>query len=49
MKEELKKLAYTPKNKEDLYKELQKLWNQVDLYNFRYYIEQLTYKIKDVI
>ena len=49
MKEELKKLPYVLKNKEDMYKELQKLQDQVDPRDFQYYIEQLTYKIKDVI
>ena len=49
MKEELKKLAYILKSKEDIRKELQKLWDQVDLRDFRYYTEQLTCKIEDVI
>jgi hypothetical protein len=49
MKKELKKLLYIPKNKEDIYKELQKLWDRVDLCNFRYYIEQLICKIEDII
>jgi hypothetical protein len=49
MKEELKKLLYIPKNKEDIYKELQKLWDQVDLRDFQHYTEQLTCKIEDVI
>ena len=49
MKEELKKLLYVPKNKEDICKELQKLQDQVDPRDFRHYIEQLTYKIEDVI
>ena len=49
MKEELKKLAYVPKSKEDIRKELQKLWDQVDPRDFRYYTKQLTCKIKDVI
>ena len=49
MKEELKKLAYVPKSKEDICKELQKLWDQVDPRDFRHYTEQLTCKIEDVI
>ena len=49
IKEELKKLGYIPKNIKDLKKELQKLWNQVDLHNFCYYTEQLTCKIENVI
>ena len=49
MKEELKKLLYMPKNKEDLCRELQKLQDRVDPRDFRHYTEQLTYKIKDVI
>ena len=30
-------------------RELQKLWDQVDPYDFRHYMAQLTCKIKDVI
>ena len=32
-----------------MYRELQKLWGQVDPHDFQHYTEQLTYKIKDVI
>ena len=49
MKEELKKLPYVPKNWEDMCKELQKLWDQVEPWDFRHYTEQLTCKIEDVI
>src|SRR6266487_1131877 len=49
IKEELKKLGYVPKSIEDLKEELQKLWDQVDPYDFCYYTEQLTCKIEDVI
>jgi hypothetical protein len=49
MKEELKKLPYVLKNRTDLSKELQKLWDQVDPRDFRHYIEQLTCKLEDVI
>jgi hypothetical protein len=49
MKEELKKLPYVPKNRADLSKEFQKLWDQVDPRDFRYYTEQLTCKLEDVI
>ena len=34
MKEELKELPYVPKNKEDVCRELQKLWDQVDPCDF---------------
>jgi hypothetical protein len=37
------------KNKEDLYKVLQELWDWIDLVDFRYYTKQLTCKIEDVI
>ena len=49
IKEELKKLPYVPKNKEDLIREIQKLWDQVDPRDFRHYTKQLTCKIEDVI
>src|SRR5438045_8783363 len=49
MKEELKKLPYVPKNREDMCRELQKLWDQVDPHDFRHYTSQLTCKIEDVI
>lgn len=49
MKEELKKLLYILKNKEDIYNELQVLWDRVDPRDFQYYTEQLTYKLKDII
>jgi transposase len=49
MKEELKKLPYVPKNREDIYRELQKLWDRVDPHDFRHYTKQLTCKIKDII
>ena len=49
MKEELKKVPYVPKNREDMCRELQKLWDQVDPRDFRHYTEQLTYKLEDVI
>lgn len=48
-KEELKKLLYVPENREDLYREIQKLWDQVDLHDFQYYTEQVTCKIEDTI
>ena len=38
-----------PKNKEDLRKELQLLWDKVDPRDFRRYIERLTCKIEDII
>ncbi len=49
MKEELKKLPYVPKSKEDLKRELQKLWDELDPRDFRPYTERLTCKIEDVI
>jgi hypothetical protein len=49
MKEELKKLPYVPKNREDMCRELQKLWDQADPHDFRHYTEQLTCKIEDVV
>jgi len=49
MKEELKKLLYVPKNKEDLKRELKLLWDKVDPRDFRRYTERLTCKIEDVI
>ena len=49
MKEELKKLPYVPKSREDLKRELQKLWDQVDQRDFRHYTTQLTCKLEDVI
>jgi hypothetical protein len=42
-------LAFVPKNKEDLCKELQRLWDEVDPVTFRHYTEQLIYKVEDVI
>ena len=49
MKKELKKLPFVPTSKEELIKEIQKLWDQVDPRDFRHYTEQLTCKIEDVI
>ena len=49
MKEELKKLGYMLKSKEDLKRELQKLQDWVDPRDFRHYIKQLTCKLEDVI
>ena len=49
MKEELKKLPYVPKYREDLKRELQLLWDKVDPRDFRPYTERLTCKIEDVI
>ena len=49
MKEELKKLPYVPKSREDLKAELQKLWDQVDPRDFQHYTKQLMCKLEDVI
>ena len=38
-----------PKNREDICREIQKLWDQVDPRDFRHYTEQLACKIEDVI
>lgn len=49
MKEEMNKLPYVSKSREDMCGELQALWDRVDLVYFRYYTEQLTCKIEDLI
>ena len=49
MKEEIKKLLYVLKNREDICRELQALWDRVDPRDFRHYTEQLTCKLEDVI
>jgi hypothetical protein len=42
-------IAFYTKNREDMYRKLQKLWDRVDLHDFRYYTEQLTCKLEGVI
>jgi hypothetical protein len=49
MKAELKKLPFVPTSKEDLVREIQRLWDQVDPRDFRKYTERLTCKLEDVI
>ena len=49
MKEELKKLPFVPTTIEQLKREIQRLWDQVDSRDFRQYTERLTCKIEDVI
>ena len=49
MKEELKKLLFVPTFKEELYREIQRLQDQVDPRDFRHYTERLTCNIEDVI
>ena len=49
MKEELKKLPFVPTKKEDLCREIQRLWDEVDPRDYRVYIERLTCKLKDII
>ncbi len=49
MKEELKKLLFVPTSKEALYREIQRLWDQVDPRDYRQYTERLTCKLEDVI
>jgi hypothetical protein len=49
MKEELKKLPFIPTSKEALYREIQRLWDQVDPRDYRPYTERLTCKLEDVI
>ena len=49
MKEELKKLPFVPTTIEELKREIQRLWDQVDSRDFRQYTERLTCKIEDVI
>ncbi len=49
MKEELKKLPFVPTSKEELVKEIQKLWDQVDPHDLRRYTERLTCKLEDII
>ena len=49
MKEELKKLPFVPTTIEELKREIQRLWDQVDSRDFRQYAERLTCKIEDVI
>ncbi|KAF4630689.1 hypothetical protein G7Y89_g7443 [Cudoniella acicularis] len=49
MKGELNKMAYKPRNKAALMEAIQGLWDRVDPLDYRHYVEQLTYKVDDVI
>lgn len=49
MKEELKKLPFVPTSKEELKREIQRLWDSLDPRDFRAYTERLTCKLEDVI
>ena len=49
MKDELNKMPYKPRTKEQLMVVLQEIWDWVDPRDFRHYIEQLTCKLEDVI
>jgi hypothetical protein len=49
MKEELKKLPFVPTSKEELKVEIQRLWERVDLRNYRVYTKRLTCKLEDLI
>ena len=45
----MKKLPFVPTSKEELYREIQRLWDQVDPRDFRHYTKRLTCKLEDVI
>ena len=49
IKEELKKLPFVPTSKEELVREIQRLWDQVNPRDFRKYTERLTCKLEDII
>jgi hypothetical protein len=49
MKNEITKLETIPTLIEDMKEVLQELWNEVDLTEWRYLTERLTYKLEDVI
>ena len=49
MKNDITKLEATPTSIKEIIKVLQEFWNDVDLKEWRYLIERLIYKIKDVI
>ena len=49
MKEELKKLPYVPKSKEQLQVEIQRIWDKINPRDFRHYTERLTCNLEDVI
>jgi hypothetical protein len=49
MKEELKKLPYVVTTKAELMREIQRIWDELDVRKFRHYIERLTCVMEDVI
>jgi len=49
MKEELKKLPFVPTTIDELKREIQRLWDQVDPRDYRQYTKRLTCKLEDVI
>jgi hypothetical protein len=49
MKEELKKLPYVVTTKAELMKEIQRIWDEINVRKFRHYTERLTCVIEDVI
>ena len=49
MKEELKKLLYVITTKDELKREIQRIWDGIDPRDFQHYIERLTCIIEDVI
>jgi hypothetical protein len=49
MKEELKKLPFVPTFKEELIREIQRIWDRVNPRDFRRYTERLICKLEDVI
>jgi hypothetical protein len=49
MKEELKKLPFVPTSKEELKREIQRLWDLVDPRDYRAYTARLTCKLEDLI
>ena len=49
MKEELKRLPFVPTSVDQLKREIQRLWDQVNPHDYQPYVERLTCKLKDVI
>ena len=49
MKEELKKLPFVLTTKEELRRQIQRLWDMVDPRDYRRYTKRLTCKLEDVI
>ena len=49
MKEELKRLPFVPTSVDQLKREIQRLWDQVNPHDYQPYVERLTCKLEDVI